>query len=213
MTGTRTMQRRQATDSPAGDRVSRRRRSAARLASRTQLAALAALAATLAAPALLHSQEGTRVATINVEQVVGAAREGQALAEFLEDLQRRTRGAVEANANRIATLRSEAASNSRDQDALRRIQHEIEDLQRQSQRLANDMERQAAKRQEDMMTAINERVGPIMERLIEENGYDLVLNASLAGVLHAGPRTDITAQVIEALQAEDAQEPPPAENP
>ena len=73
-------------------------------------------------------------------------------------------------------------------------------------RFANDVERRAAKRQEETLQQINERLRPIVQQLIDENGYDLILNASIGGVLHASARVDLTQRVIEMLQAQEQQE-------
>lgn len=163
---------------------------------------LAALLMALASPAL-HAQEATRVASINVELVVAEAREGQELAAFLQQIETETRTALEANASRVEALRQTAVGKGPDE--LRSIQHQIEDLQRESQRLANDVERRAAKRQEETLQQINERLRPIVQQLIDENGYDLILNASIGGVLHASARVDLTQRVIEMLQAQEQQ--------
>ena len=163
---------------------------------------LAALLAATVSPAL-HAQEATRVASINVELVVAEAREGKALAEFLQQIETETRTALEANAGRVEALRQSAAGKGPDE--LRSIQHQIEDLQRESQRLANDAERRAAKRQEETLQQINERLRPIVQQLIDENGYDLILNASIGGVLHASARVDLTQRVIDMLQAQEQQ--------
>jgi len=164
---------------------------------------LAALLTAAVSPAL-HAQEATRVASINVELVVAEAREGQELAAFLQQIETETRTALEANASRVEALRQSAVGKGPDE--LRTIQHQIEDLQRESQRLANDVERRAAKRQEETLQQINERLRPIVQQLIDENGYDLILNASIGGVLHASARVDLTQRVIEMLQAQEQQE-------
>ena len=163
---------------------------------------LAALLPAIALPALV-AQEAPRVASIDVELVVAEAREGKELAEFLQQIETSTRTALEANARQVETLRQSAAGKGPDE--LRSIQHRIEDLQRESQRLANDAERRAAKQQEETLQRINERLRPIVQQLIDENGYDLVLNASIGGVLHASARVDLTQRVVEMLQAQEAQ--------
>lgn len=164
---------------------------------------LAALLIALASPALHAQEAATRVASINVELVVAEAREGQELAAFLQRIETETRTALEANASRVEALRQTAVGKGPDE--LRSIQHQIEDLQRESQRLANDVERRAAKRQEETLQRINERLRPIVQQLIDENGYDLILNASIGGVLHASARVDLTPRVIEMLQAQERQ--------
>lgn len=163
---------------------------------------LAALLTAIASPAL-HAQEATRVASINVELVVAEAREGKELAAFLQQVETETRTALEANAARVEALRQSAVGQGPDE--LRNIQHQIEDLQRESQRLANDAERRATKQQEETLQQINERLRPIVQQLIDENGYDLILNASIGGVLHASARVDLTQRVVEMLQAQEQQ--------
>ena len=161
-----------------------------------------------AAASALHAQQadsgGVRVAIINVELVVAEAREGKELAAFLQEVQTRTRAALEANASQEQSLRQSAVGKGPDE--LRSIQHQVEDLQRESQRLADDAQRQASKREEETLRQINERLRPVVRQLIEEGGYDLILNASIGGVLHASERVDLTPRVIGLLQAQEKSE-------
>ncbi len=155
-----------------------------------------------AAPSAL-AQDAARVAIVNVELVVAESIEGKELREFLLQVETRTRTALEANAREVETLRQSAPGKGPDE--LRTIQHQIEDLQRESQRLADDAQRRASSREEQTLQQINERLRPIIQQLIAEGGYDLILNASIGGVLHASARVDLTPRVIEMLQAQEAQ--------
>ena len=171
---------------------------------RRPLTAAVLLLLATAAPSLLAQQTETgnvRVAIINVEAVVAEAREGKDLAAFLQEVQTRTRAALEANASQEQSLRQSAVGKSPDE--LRSIQHQLEDLQRESQRLADDAQRRASKREEETLQQINERLRPIVQQLIDEGGYDLILNASIGGVLHASERVDLTPRVIGLLQAQE----------
>lgn len=160
-----------------------------------------------AAASSVYGQEAAtsdvRIAVINVELVVAQAREGKELAAFLQQVETQARSALETNASRQQSLRQNAAGKGPDE--LRGIQHELEDLQRESQRLADDAQRRASKREEEALQQINERLRPVVQQLIDEGGYDLILNASVGGVLHASERVDLTARVIGLLQAQEAE--------
>ncbi len=170
------------------------------------ICSLIALLLATAAPSL-YAQEaaaaGVRIAVINVELVVAEAREGKELAAFLQQVQTQARAALEANANQEQSLRQSAVGKGPDE--LRSIQHRLEDLQRESQRLAADAQRRAAKREEETLQQINERLRPIVQQLIDEGGHDLILNASIGGVLHASERVDLTQRVISLLHAQEAE--------
>ena len=157
----------------------------------------------IAAAPSAFAQDAVRVAIVNVELVVAESTEGKQLREFLQQVETQTRAAIETNARQVETLRQSAPGKGPDE--LRNIQHQIEDLQRESQRLADDAQRRASSREEQTLQQINERLRPIIQRLIDENGYDLILNASIGGVLHASPRVDLTPRVIEMLQAQEQQ--------
>ncbi len=180
-------------------RVSMTRRSAVRV--------LQLLLLTAAAPSLYAQQAdagAVRVAIINVELVVAEAREGKELRAFLQQTETQTRAALEANASRQQSLRQSAVGKGPDER--RGIQHQIEDLRREAQRLADDAQRRATKREDETLRQINERLRPIVQQLIGEVGYDLILNASVGGVLHASARVDLTPRVIEMLQAQEQSE-------
>ena len=181
---------------------------------RLALCSLQILILAAAAPSV-YAQEtaagGVRVAVINVELVVAEAREGKELGAFLQQIQTQARAALEANANQEQNLRQSAAGKGPDE--LRSIQHRLEDLQRESQRLAADAQRRASKREEETLQQINERLRPIVQQLINEGGYDLILNASVGGVLHASERTDLTPRVIDLLQAQEEAEAASSQEP
>ena len=87
------------------------------------------------------------------------------------------------------------------QQALNRLQGQIDQLQLDLQRLVQDRDRVLVRLAEQAQLRINEVLIPAVERLAEENGYDLILDSRIQGILYFANRVDVTAHYIELVNA------------
>jgi len=82
------------------------------------------------------------------------------------------------------------------EDALGRLQQQIEQLNVDLQRLRDDAQRAMNLMGEDAQTRINEVLIPAVERLANSEGFDLILDTRIQGILFFADAIDATDRYI-----------------
>lgn len=95
--------------------------------------------------------------------------------------------------------------------ALGRMQSLIEQLEVDLQRLRDDARRALNRMAEEAQTRINNVLIPAVERLANEEGYDLILDTRIAGILYFADAIDATDRYIALVNANNP--PPQQDNP
>ena len=144
-----------------------------------------------------------KVAVINGEQVlaesnIGRQVQAEAEAAAVDWQSRLTAKQVEIDA--LVTQGQEQRL-TLNQQALDRLQGQIDQLQLDLQRLVQDRERILLRLAEQAQLRINQVLIPAVERLAQENGYDLILDTRIQGILYFANRVDVTAHYIELVNA------------
>lgn len=144
-----------------------------------------------------------KIAVVDLELVAAQSAPGKALQQRLEGFQQETRVALEARAAEGQALRRQiteggtALSDTR----LQELQKQLEDLQIAMRRLQDDKQREGQKLQNDGLRQIEKAIAPVLSQIRDERGLDLILNNVPGVVVLAGPRLDITQDVIDRLAA------------
>ncbi|MDX1577149.1 MAG: OmpH family outer membrane protein [Gemmatimonadota bacterium] len=112
-----------------------------------------------------------------------------------QEMQARQAAAVEIE-QRIAQADSLTA------DQRRALEREYQDAVTDFQRFQQDKQEEANRMRAEGLAEIQRQIGPVLEALQRENGYDLVLNAQNDLIVLFSDRVDITPLVIERLRAE-----------
>ena len=87
------------------------------------------------------------------------------------------------------------------EDALARLQVQVEQLQVDLQRLRDDAQRAYTRMQEEAQNRINARLIPAVEQLANEDGYDLILDTRIQGILYFADAIDATDRYIALVNA------------
>ncbi len=103
--------------------------------------------------------------------------------------------------NRSALVLSPAAKERRQQELIR--------MRDRTQQQVQDLQTQASQRQQELMAPIAQRVQAVIEGIRAENNYAMIFDASAqSGALVTADRSlDLTALVVQRLQAGTAQQP------
>ena len=144
-----------------------------------------------------------KVAVINGDQVlaesnIGRQVQAEAEAAAADWQSRLTAKQVEIDA--LVTQGQEQRL-TLNQQALDRLQGQIDQLQLDLQRLVQDRERILLRLAEQAQLRINQVLIPAVERLAQENGYDLIMDTRIQGILYFANRVDVTAHYIELVNA------------
>ena len=87
------------------------------------------------------------------------------------------------------------------EDALERLQQQIEQLNVDLERLRDDAQRAMNLMGEDAQTRINDVLIPAVERLATSEGFDLILDTRIQGILFFADAIDATDRYIALVNA------------
>ena len=173
--------------------------------------AAAAPAASTAAPPL----NGTRIASINIEQAIVATNEGQrdfaALTKKLEPKQ----SELKNTSDEIEGLKKQF-SNQGDKlndESRASLQKQIETKQKSFERSVQDAREDAQAQQNEIAQRILQKLFPVLAKYASANGVGMIIDTSQqwpqGPVIFSGEALDITRPVVEAYNAQSGVPAPP----
>ena len=144
-----------------------------------------------------------RIAVANLDLIAAQSPAGKRLQEQIQEFQQAAQSELEAKRAEADDIRRRAAegANSLSEEKLAEMQAEYEDATIALRRMQDDKNREGQNLQTDGLKAIEAELEPVFREISDERGFDLVLNHAPGVVIMAGPRVDITAEVISRLQA------------
>jgi outer membrane protein len=86
-------------------------------------------------------------------------------------------------------------------------QQEINQKRMEFQQRTVDLENMAQARQQELVAPIYEAVSNVLTRIREEEQYTMIFDAAAGALIAADTALDITAQVLQRLQAQGAEQP------
>lgn len=176
----------------------------------TRSAAIALLLSFAIAPVVAQDAP-LRIAVVDVETVVAESPQGKALQSRLEQFQGSVQGDLQRMQNDAQAVQQRITdgANSLSEDRLAELNKELEDATIALRRFRDDKQREGTKIQEEGLMGIEQVLQPVFEQVRDEMGFDLILNNVPGVVLMMSERVDVTALMIQRLNA--AGSAPPAE--
>jgi len=175
------------------------------------LAVAAALASLVASPTAPLSAQAApvitqdaplKIAVIDIDFLAVQSPAGQALAAEITALQDQYNAELASRQAAVEEIQARiVAVDSLDIAQQRALQREYQDAVTSFQRYQQDVQGQAKQRQADGLAQVREEIGPALEAIMKEDGYDLILNTGNPAVIMSSDRVDITQTVLERLQA------------
>ncbi len=153
---------------------------------------------------LLAADQGPlKVAVINGDQVLAESNIGRQVQAEAQAADTDWQSRLTAKQAEIDALVQQGQEQrlTLNQQALDRLQGQIDVLQLELQRLVQDRERILLRLAEQAQLRINQVLIPAVERLAQEDGYDLILDTRTQGILYFANRVDVTAHYIELVNA------------
>ena len=144
-----------------------------------------------------------KIAVVDLEFIVASSPGGKALQKKLADFSEQIGAEVNNRRSAAAAIRQQLADgvNTLSEERLTRLQQDLEDAQIAIKRYQDDKQREGQKMQADGLREIEEQLKPVFEQITAERGYDLILNNVPGVIVMAGPRADITQEVLDKLNA------------
>lgn len=163
---------------------------------------LLALGLALALPGQVAAQD-LKMAVINTQEIVFESDTGKKALEEIQALQQQRQQEVEAKQAEITELRNRLNEGrlSLSEDKLTELQSELETKLRDLRRFQEDAAAELEKKRSEVLSGIEQQVMPVINQIGEENGYTMIFRKFESGLLYVDETVDITAQVIERLDA------------
>lgn len=164
------------------------------------LALLAFTALVLTAGAA-PAEAQTKVAVIDVQQVLAQSKSGKAAQAEIERLQAEKRTQLETRRDELMALKKRVEDGvlSLAEDKLAELQKQYEDQVISFKRAEDDANRDLQKKGDQLMAGIEKQILPVIQKIGEAEGYTLIFNKFQSGLLYAADSVDITAKVIAGL--------------
>ncbi len=167
-----------------------------------------------AAPAQLPAAEqttGLKIAVINGDRVILESNIGILVQQEAQAAATDWDNRVGQKQGELDTLVAQAQEQrlTLTEEALGRMQTLIEQLQVDLQRLNDDANRALSRMAEGAQIRINNVLIPAVETLANEEGYDLILDTRIAGILYFADAIDATDRYIALVNANN---PPPQQD-
>ncbi len=164
---------------------------------------IAGALAVLGGLVLVPAASAQNIVVVDLERVVATSAAGKALQTQLSQFQEqvKTQGEAKAAAARDIRQRIVDGANSLSEDKINQLQKDLEDAQIDIRRFQDDKQREGQKMQTEGLREIEKQLQPVFEQIRDEGSYDLILNNIAGVVVMANEKVDITAKVIEKLNA------------
>jgi outer membrane protein len=172
-----------------------------------------AQAAPAAAPASAPVTTGSsssggalRVAVIDTEKILLSSQAGKKAIAELKKIQEQKEAELRGRQQEIKDLQDKLTQGrlSLAQDKLAEMAKALEDKEIALRRLSDDASRDLNKKKDDLLGSIDEKVMPVINQLGKEQGYTMIFRKFESGLIYADDAIDITASVIQRLDAQAA---------
>ena len=168
------------------------------------LAVLAAAAMLAAASPARGQETPLRIAVLDIDFVAVQSPAGQTLATEIRALRDQYGQELASRQAEVNEIQAQVAQVPEDDiETQRSLQRRYQDALTAFQRYQQDVQAQAQRRQAEGLARVREEIGPVIEAIMAEEGYDLILNTADPAVIMASERVDITQLVLERLQTGD----------
>lgn len=169
------------------------------------VAALAALGPSAGVAQEPAADGPARIAVVNIDYIAVQSPSGQALQREIQALRDQYAAGLEERQAEVRRIEQQVATaDSLSAEESRALEREYQDALTAVRRYQQDVQDRAQRMQNQGLLEIREEIGPVLEAIMQEEGYDLVLNAQDNAIVLSGQRLDITQTVLERLQTAPA---------
>lgn len=151
---------------------------------------------------------GTKIATINIEQAISATNEGQRDLEALYKKLEPKQTELKSSSDELESLKKQlsAQGDKLNDEARGNLVRQIDMKQKAFDRSMQDARDDANSQQQEIMQKLLQKLAPVLQKYVAENGYGLLLDMSKpwpdGPVVMSGVAFDITKPVVEAYNAQ-----------
>jgi outer membrane protein len=166
----------------------------------------------LAAPMFAQTTAPSRIAVINVQEVLAASSAGKASIERLKKMQedRVARGQKMSEELKNITSEIESKKLSLSDEKVAELQKKATDKQLELQRFGQDAEREVTEARDKALADLERQIMPVINAMGKEMGFAVIFNKFESGLVYASDAVDITSAVIKRFNEAPAAAAPAA---
>jgi outer membrane protein len=165
------------------------------------------------AAAASASAQGTKVGLIDTRRLITQSAAGKDVIARLETLAEEKGTRIKPLNEEIEALRKRIADGrvSLSDDKLAELRRQLEEKVTSARRLSEDLQREMDEAQATAFSELERKLAPLVEQFGREQGYAFILNIGFftqanqpSGIVWADERIDVTAELIQRLDAAGA---------
>jgi outer membrane protein len=147
--------------------------------------------------------EGAKIAVVNIQRVAAESVEGKASTAKVQALhQQKTQQLNDMNKKLQAEQQKlQQGSLVMNESARAQLERDIDRQQKEIQRFSQDAQEEVQNLQQDLQEAFHRRLMPILQKMAQERGLQMLLSLQDAGVVWWDTGLDITADVVKQFDA------------
>lgn len=147
--------------------------------------------------------EGSKYAVINIQRIASESAEGKASTAKVQGLNQQKvaqlndmNKKLQADQQKLQTQQGVMSDAARAQ-----LERDVERQQKEIQRFTQDAQDEVQNLQQDLQNGFQQKLLPIIQKVVAEHGIDILFSANDAGIVWANPALDITNDVIKRFDA------------
>jgi outer membrane protein len=152
---------------------------------------------------LLVQAQTIKVGIVNSQEILEKSIEGKKAIAQLEEKNRKTQQDLAKLDDQIRQLETKLNTQglTMTQEAIISLSADLDRKRTERQRMAEDATKDMQELQQRLYLKIQNEVMPIINKLGQEKGLDLILDLRASGVLYFNPVVDLTSEVIRRYDA------------
>jgi Skp family chaperone for outer membrane proteins len=153
----------------------------------------------LAGISLAQAQQAVKIGIINSQEILEKSIEGKKAISQLEERNRKIQQDLARLDDQIRQLETRLNTQqlTMTQEAILSLSVDLDRKRTERQRMAEDAQRDIQELQQRLYLKIQSEVMPIITKIGQEKGLDLILDLRVSGILYFNPAVDITQEVIK----------------
>jgi len=153
-----------------------------------------------------RARQTIKIGVINSQEILEKSAEGKKAIAQLEEKNRKIQQDLAKLDEQIRQLESRLSTQqlTMTQEAILSLSADLDRKRTERQRMAEDAQRDMQELTQRLYMRIQSEVMPIINKLGQEKGLDLILDLREAGVLYFSSAVDLTQEVIKRYDASKA---------
>ena len=154
-------------------------------------------------PLTAQDLSAPKIGVFNADRIMAESQAGQQALTLFGQLRDQRFSELQAQQDEINNLRQQAMESEPNSPQAAPLQRQLEDRMLQFERLQADVQQELTTRQQELTGTITQQVGEIIEEMGQDDGYTIIFNSIQSGLVFVDPLLDITAEIINRLNAID----------